>query len=32
MSKPAVADNKPVAVKLSAGKEYHYCTCGRPDA
>lgn len=29
MSKPVVADNKPIAVQLEAGKQYHFCTCGR---
>ena len=29
MSKPTVADNKPVPVELKAGEEYHFCTCGR---
>lgn len=29
MSKPIVADNKPVKVNLSKGQEYHFCTCGR---
>ncbi len=29
MSKPIVADNKPVKVTLSKGQEYHFCTCGR---
>jgi methylamine---glutamate N-methyltransferase subunit C len=28
MSNPIVADNKPVKVSLSKGKEYHFCTCG----
>ena len=27
--KPVVADNKPIAVMLEAGKEYHFCRCGR---
>lgn len=27
--KPIVADNKPVAVPLKAGEQYHFCTCGR---
>jgi methylamine---glutamate N-methyltransferase subunit C len=26
---PRVADNKPVAVDLQAGEEYHFCSCGR---
>ena len=29
MSKPIIADNKPVQVALSKGQEYHFCTCGR---
>jgi glutamate synthase domain-containing protein 2/CDGSH-type Zn-finger protein len=29
MSKPTVADNKPVPVELKAGEEYHFCTCGK---
>ena len=29
MSKPVIADNKPVKVNLSKGQEYHFCTCGR---
>ena len=29
MDKPVVADNKPIAVELNAGEEYHFCTCGR---
>lgn len=29
MSKPVVADNKPVAVQLEEGKEYYFCVCGR---
>ena len=29
MSKPIVADNKPVKVTLAKGQEYHFCTCGR---
>ncbi len=29
MKKPVIADNKPIAVDLSAGEEYHFCTCGR---
>ncbi len=29
MSKPVIADNKPVKVTLSKGQEYHFCTCGR---
>jgi glutamate synthase domain-containing protein 2/CDGSH-type Zn-finger protein len=29
MSKPIIADNKPVKVTLSKGQEYHFCTCGK---
>ena len=29
MTKPIIADNKPVKVTLSKGQEYHFCTCGR---
>jgi glutamate synthase domain-containing protein 2/CDGSH-type Zn-finger protein len=29
MSKPIIADNKPIKVDLSKGQEYHFCTCGR---
>ena len=29
MSKPVIADNKPVKVTLAKGQEYHFCTCGR---
>ncbi len=29
MSKPIVADNKPVPVNLEKGEEYHWCACGR---
>jgi glutamate synthase domain-containing protein 2 len=29
MSKPVIADNKPVKVNLTKGAEYHFCTCGR---
>ena len=29
MSKPIVADNKPVAVNLVKGEEYYFCRCGR---
>jgi glutamate synthase domain-containing protein 2/CDGSH-type Zn-finger protein len=29
MSKPVIADNKPVSVELTAGEEYYFCTCGR---
>ena len=29
MSKPVVADNKPIGVSLQKGEEYHWCACGR---
>ena len=29
MSKPVIADNKPVKVGLAKGQEYHFCTCGQ---
>ena len=29
MSKPIIADNRPVAVNVSAAEEYYFCTCGR---
>lgn len=29
MTKPIVADNKPVKVTLAKGQEYHFCTCGK---
>lgn len=29
MSKPVIANNKPIKVSLSKGQEYHFCTCGR---
>ena len=29
MSKPTVADNKPVPVELKAEEEYYFCTCGK---
>ena len=29
MSKPVIADNKPVKVNLKKGQEFHFCTCGR---
>ena len=29
MENPIVAANKPVAVELEAGQEYHFCTCGK---
>lgn len=28
MSKPVVADNKPIKVELTKGQEYYFCTCG----
>jgi len=28
MTKPTIADNKPIAVNLEKGKEYYFCTCG----
>jgi glutamate synthase domain-containing protein 2/CDGSH-type Zn-finger protein len=28
MSKPIIADNKPIKVSLSQGSEYHFCACG----
>lgn len=28
MSKPVVANNKPVPVELEEGKTYFFCTCG----
>lgn len=28
MTKPIIADNKPIAVSLSAGEKYYFCTCG----
>lgn len=28
MDKPKVADTKPCAVELEAGKEYYWCHCG----
>jgi len=29
MGNPIAADNKPIAVHLEEGREYHWCTCGR---
>ncbi|MDF2153358.1 glutamate synthase-related protein [Vibrio sp. CAU 1672] len=29
MSKPVIADNKPVKVTLKQGQEYYFCQCGR---
>ncbi|MCL1049020.1 glutamate synthase-related protein [Shewanella abyssi] len=29
MSKPIVADNKPIKVDLSKDQQYYFCTCGR---
>lgn len=29
MSKPVIANNRPVKVQLEKGKEYHFCVCGR---
>ena len=29
MSKPIIADIKPVKVNLAKGQEYHFCTCGK---
>ena len=29
MTNPIVADNKPIAVNLKQGEEYHFCACGR---
>lgn len=29
MSKPVIADNKPIKVELTQGQEYYFCTCGR---
>ena len=29
MSKPTIADNKPIPVELTRGQEYYFCTCGR---
>ncbi len=29
MDKPIIADNKPIKINLTKGKEYYFCTCGR---
>ena len=29
MSKPVIADNKPIKVELVQGQEYYFCRCGR---
>lgn len=29
MSKPIIADNKPIKVNLVEGQEYYFCRCGR---
>ncbi|MFT4546162.1 MAG: CDGSH-type Zn-finger protein [Verrucomicrobiales bacterium] len=29
MSKPTVADNKPIPVELTAGEKYFFCACGK---
>ncbi|WP_409525209.1 glutamate synthase-related protein [Nitrincola sp. MINF-07-Sa-05] len=29
MSKPVIADNKPIKVSLNKGEEYYFCVCGR---
>jgi len=29
MSKPTIADKKPIAVELQQGEEYYWCACGR---
>ncbi|WCE32691.1 glutamate synthase-related protein [Vibrio sp. SCSIO 43137] len=29
MSKPVIADIKPIKVELTAGQDYYFCTCGR---
>lgn len=29
MSKPKIADNRPIAVTLEKGKQYYWCSCGR---
>lgn len=31
MSRPVVADNKPIKVDLTEGEEYAFCMCGRSD-
>jgi hypothetical protein len=30
MSKPKIADTKPMAVELKAGETVWWCSCGRP--
>ncbi|MDV6250046.1 glutamate synthase-related protein [Vibrio sp. EA2] len=32
MSKPIIADNKPIKVNLEEGKEYYFCRCGRSES
>ena len=29
MTKPIVADNRPIAVDVTAGEEYYFCVCGK---
>lgn len=29
MSRPVIADNKPIKTELEKGKEYYFCVCGR---
>ena len=29
MSKPLIANNKPIKVVLTKGEDYYFCTCGR---
>ena len=29
MSKPVIADNRPIKVELNKGEEYYFCTCGK---
>ena len=29
MSNPIIADNKPIAVELTKGDKYSFCTCGQ---
>lgn len=31
MSKPVVADNKPIKIEVSEGEKYAFCMCGRSD-
>ncbi|MDR3523643.1 MAG: CDGSH iron-sulfur domain-containing protein [Acetobacteraceae bacterium] len=31
MPEPVIAQKKPVAVEVEAGKTYYYCTCGKSD-